>query len=138
MSKHVTTTTEQQSTFTVQQSALAESEETRVFKKLQPILVEIRKNPNLIGFTMKNSTQAIVDVNKPEELAQLSLLASQLFESSRKLLTACNQRSMKRAVLEGSKMRILCLSIDGNQLSIFMEKTLDCDRIVEQLARAGI
>jgi hypothetical protein len=138
MSKRAATTTELNPAFTVPTSALATSEETRAFKKLLPILAEIRKKNKLIGFTLKNSTRAMIDLDKKEDLTQLSLLANQLFDSSAKLLNACKQGSMKSAVLEGSKMRVLCLSVSGNQISVFMEKTVDYDRIVEKLAEADI
>lgn len=123
--------------FTVQQSDLTENEETRVFNKLLLILAEIQKN-NKIRFILRNSTQAFADLNKSTELTQLALLATQLFNSSEKLLSVCDQKVMKSAVLETSRMRILCLSISGNQLSIFMEKNVDSQRIIERLTQTNI
>jgi hypothetical protein len=138
MSKHATSTTELKSAFTMQPSGLANAEETRVFKKLKLRLSDIRKNNKLMGFTLKNSTQALADVDKPEELTELALLSNQIFCTSAKLLNACNQAAMKSAILEGSKMRILCLSVSGNQLTMFMEKTVNTDRILEKLVEADI
>lgn len=137
MTRQGTSTTEITPVFTVEQSDLAENEETRVFNKLLLILAEIQKN-NKIGFILRNSTQAFADLNKSTELTQLALLATQLFNSSEELLNACDQKVMKSAVLESSRMRILCLSISGNQLSIFMEKTVDYHRILERLTQASI
>ena len=137
MTRQGTSTTEIKPVFTVQQSDLTESEETRVFNRLLLILAEIQKN-NKIGFILRNSTQAFADLNKSTELAQLALFATQLFNSSEKLLSVCDQKVMKSVVLESSRMRILCLSISGNQLSIFMEKNVDSHRIFERLTQTNI
>jgi hypothetical protein len=135
MSKRViTTTTEFKPAFTVSQSGLGNAEEGRAFKKILHGLTETRKHNKLIGYTMKNSTQAVADLDNPKELSDLALLASQLFETSAKLLSVIDQASMKCSVLEGSKMRILCLTIKGNQISLFMGKTVDYSRVLEKLA----
>lgn len=139
VSKRVTsTTTEFKPAFTVSQSGLDTAEEARAFKKLLHALTEIRKHTKLIGYTMKNSTQAVADLDNPKELSDLALLASQLFETSAKLLSAINQTSMKSAALEGSRMQILCLTIKGNQVSLFMEKTVDYGRVLEKLAETVV
>jgi hypothetical protein len=138
MTKTITSPAELKPAFIVPQSALAKDEEARVFKKLVPILAEIRKTYRLKGYLLRNSTRVVADVDKREELPELAVLSAQLFSCSRKLINACNQGHMKSAVLEGSKMRILCLNIRGNQLSIFTEKTVDDDEIFEELTRVNI
>ncbi len=139
MSKRVTsTTTEFKPAFTVSQSGLANAEEVRAFKKLLHALTEIRKHNKLIGYTMKNSTQAVADLDNPKELSDLAFLASQLFKTSANLLSVINQASMKCSVLEGSRMRILCLTIKGNQISLFIEKTVDYGRVLEKLAETVV
>jgi hypothetical protein len=138
LSKRVTSTTEFKPAFTVNQSAITNAEEARVFKKLLPTLREVRKHNKLIGYTMKNSTQAVADVDNPKELSDLALLASQLFKTSAKLLSVINQASIKSLVLEGSGMQILCLAIKGNQISLFIEKTVDYSRILEKLAETVV
>ena len=134
MTRQGTATAELTLAFTVQQSALAKSEENRIFKRLRQILTEIRKNRRLMGYTLRNSSQAIADLNKAEELIELSLLSAQIFDSVQQLLGVCNREQMKNAVLEGSRMRILCVSIKGNQVSIFTEKSVDYQPILEKLS----
>ena len=132
MGRHQTTVSKLEPEIIIQQSALATGEETHFFKKLKPILIDIRKNNKLRGFILKNSTQAIVDLNKPEELAELAVFASQIFNASAKLLRVCSHEQMKSAVLKGSKMTVLCVSIGGNELSIFVDKEVDYERILER------
>jgi len=120
-------------TITIDETALAKRKETRVFKNLQKILAEIRKTNGIIGFILKNSTQAVADINKAEELAEFAMLASQLFDSSKKLFKHFEVSIVEYEILEGSRMQILCLSIGGNQLSVLMEKSIDYCKVLNRV-----
>ncbi len=134
MGKHHTVVSEVEPQFIVQQSALAIGEENRVFKKLKPILAELRKEIELQGYILRNSTQAIIDLNNPMETAELALLATQLIDTSERLLRTSNQEQMKSVVLEGSILKALCIKIGSNQISIFMGKSINHERIIERFA----
>jgi predicted regulator of Ras-like GTPase activity (Roadblock/LC7/MglB family) len=123
---------------TIKHSALSKTDEDRVFKKLQPLLIEICKIDGITGFTLKNSTQAAVKLDDSGELPEFALLASQLFVSSEELSEYFGMGAVKNAVLEGAKARILCLSIEGNQISVFMEKSVDCGEVLKRiLSKSG-
>lgn len=133
MTRRVTTITENPTAFAIEESALAKGEVERVFKKLKTILAEIRKTKGVIGFILKNSTLATSDINNAKELNEFAVLASQLFDSSENLFVHIDASEMKSAALEGSKMRILCVSIGENQVSIFMEKSVDYCRVLNRV-----
>ncbi len=134
MGKHHTVVSEVEPQFVVQQSALAIGKENRVFKKLKPMLVELRKENELQGYILRNSTQAIIDLNNPKETAELALLATQLIDTSENLLRTSNQEQMKSVVFEGSILKALCMKIGSNQISIFMSKSVNHERIMERFA----
>jgi hypothetical protein len=117
----------------IEESASAKGEEKRVFENLQPILAEIRKSNGIIGFILKNSTQAAVDIDNAEELTEFAMLSSQLFESREKLAEVSDVNTLNRVVLESSKIRIMCLCVGGNQLSVFMEKSVDHCRVLKEV-----
>lgn len=138
MSNPAAIVTELGATFTVEQSALDNERETRIYKKLLRILKEIRVNNNLEGYVIRNSTRAMVDINNPAELADLALIATQLFEVSTKLLSVQERRHLKNAILDGSRIRVLCVEVGGNQVSVFMDKTVNCEGILERISKAEI
>jgi predicted regulator of Ras-like GTPase activity (Roadblock/LC7/MglB family) len=131
--RHQTTVSEIGPESIVQQFTLDIGEENRVFKKLRPVLSEIRKNDKIRGFILKNSARAIADLDKPGEITELATFASQLLIESEKLLSACNGEHTKSVVMEGPKMKTLCVNIGGNQISIFMDNSADYKRILEKL-----
>ena len=138
MGKHQTTFNELKSEFIVRQSDLATGEEARVFKKLLSILADLRKNNEISGFILKNSVQAVADLDKPGDLAELAVLISQVFETSASLLAACTGGQTSYSILECSKLVVLCLHLGGNQVGIFMEKSVDCANILEKIVSVEI
>ncbi len=138
MGKHQTAFNELKPEFLVRQSDLATGEEAKVFKKLAPILADLRKNHEISGFILKNSVQAVADLDKPDDLDELAVLSSQIFETSSSLLAACTGGQISHSVVEGSKLVILCRHLGGNQLGIFMEKSADYTKILEKIASTKI
>ena len=118
---------------TVEQSDLSGNNEAKPFENLQATLTEVRKNDDIQGFILKNSTQAVVDLNNTEELADLALLSSQLFDSSAKLFDLFHAGAMKTVVLEGARIKMLCLNVDENQVSLIMEKSADTAKVLKRV-----
>jgi predicted regulator of Ras-like GTPase activity (Roadblock/LC7/MglB family) len=138
LGKHQTAFNELKPEFIVRQSDLATGEEARVFKGLLPILTDLRKNNEISGFILKNSVQAIADLDKPVDLGELAVLVSQVFETSASLLAACTGGQISYSALEGSKLVVLCLHLGGNQLGMFMEKSADYSKILEKIVSVEI
>ena len=138
LGKHQTAFNELKPEFIVRQSDLATGEEARVFKKLLPIVADLRKNNEISGFILKNSVQAVADLDKPGDLAERAVLVSQVFETSASLLAACTAGQISYSILEGSKLVVLCLHLGANQLGIFVEKSVDYAKILERIASVEI
>ncbi len=138
MDKHQIAFNELKPEFLVRQSDLATGKGERVFRKLSPLLADLRKNNEISGFILKNSVQAIVDLNKPDDLTELAVLISQIFKTSASLLAACTGGQMSYSIVEGSKSIVLCLYLGGNQLAIVMEKSADYKKVLEKIASVEI
>ncbi len=136
--KHQTAFNELKPEFIVRQSDLVTGEDARVFKKLLPILADLRKNKEISGFIFKNSAQAIADLDKSGDLAELAVLISQVLETSASLLAVCTGGQISYSILECSKLVVLCLHLGGNQLGIFMEKSVDYANILKKIASVEI
>jgi predicted regulator of Ras-like GTPase activity (Roadblock/LC7/MglB family) len=115
----------------IEEPVNAEKEET--FQKLKAILAQIRKKEGVIGFILKNNVQAVFDVEDIGKLQELSILSSELFSFAEKMLSLCKEKTTKRIMLDGVKMKILGLNIDENYLCVFMDKNVDSDEILRLL-----
>lgn len=100
---------------------------------VRPMLEEIKKCDGVIGYILKNTTSATIDLNDPTKLIDYATLSSSTFEASEQLSELFDLGKIKNMKVEGKDINTLHLSIDENDISIFMEKDMDPKRILEKL-----
>jgi hypothetical protein len=105
------------------------------FESLQLIIAEVQKAYKIKGFILKNSVRAIFNIYNTDDVFELALLSSELFDSSAKLFEVTKAGTLNHVVLKGSQMSVLCLSDGENQLSIFMDKGTDYNVILDKIVR---
>lgn len=94
---------------------------------------EIRKNQNIIGYIAKSDEKATVDLDDSAKIVDYAMLTSQAFESSETLSESFSLGDIKKVVMEGKDIKVLCINLGQNKLSIFMEKNEDHANILETL-----
>ena len=110
------------------------SEETQSFSDLSDKLAEIRKDKNVIGYIIKNDTSATIDLKEPEKIVDYALFSSHVIESSRDISDAFEIGNVESILVEGKENNALCIIIDGNMISIFMNKTADHSDILKRVS----
>ncbi|XHH09303.1 MAG: hypothetical protein ACFCUE_01380 [Candidatus Bathyarchaeia archaeon] len=107
----------------------------RDFDSLQLIIAEVQKVHKIEGYILKNSARALINLCKAEDVFDLALLTSEVFDSSSQLFEATNAGPLNSVVLEGSFLSVLCLSVGENQLSIFVNRSVDCNCVLDMIVR---
>ncbi len=105
------------------------------FESLQLIIAEVQKACKIKGFILKNSVRAIFNIYNPDDVFDLALLSSELFDSSAKLFEVTKAGTLNHVVLKGGQMSVLCLSDGENQLSIFMDRGTDYNVILDMIVK---
>ena len=100
-------------------------EEDQAFKELSSKLAEIRKDNGVIGYIIRNETSATIDLKEPEKLVQYAIFSSQVLDSSLEISGLLEIGDVESILVEGKENNALCMNIDGNKISIFMEKDAD-------------
>jgi predicted regulator of Ras-like GTPase activity (Roadblock/LC7/MglB family) len=108
-------------------------ERTTCEDNIRLVLEEIKKCDGVIGYILKNTTSATIDLNDPTKLIDYATLSSSTFEASEQLSELFDLGKIKNMKVEGKDINTLHLSIDENDISIFMEKDMDPKRILEKL-----
>lgn len=103
----------------------AGSEENQTFTDLSSKLAEIRKDQGVIGYIIRNTTSATIDLKEPEKIVEYAIFSSQVLESTREISDLFELGDVKSILIEGKETNALCMTIDGNNISIFMEKDAD-------------
>jgi predicted regulator of Ras-like GTPase activity (Roadblock/LC7/MglB family) len=100
---------------------------------IRPMLEEIKKSDGVIGYILRNTTSATIDLNDPTKLINYATLSSSTFEASTQLSDLFDLGKIKNIKVQGKDTNTLHLSIDENDISIFMEKNVDTKKILEKM-----
>jgi predicted regulator of Ras-like GTPase activity (Roadblock/LC7/MglB family) len=110
------------------------SEEDQVFADLSKNLAEIRKAKGVIGYILRSTTAATIDLKEPEKLVEYAILSSQVLDSSREISELFELGDVESTLIEGKEIKALCLVIGENKISIFMEKNADHADILKRVS----
>lgn len=96
---------------------------------LRARLDEIRSYEGVIGYILRNSHTASIDLKDPTKIIDYAMLSSSAIDASEGFSDLFNVGDVKSIVVEGKNVRMLSIIIDENRISIFMDKDADCETI---------
>ena len=134
MAKKKSTEQENATPIIVDEDEIATSEEDQTFKDLNDKLAKIRKNKGVIGYIIRNASSATVDLEEPERIVEYAIFSSQVLDSSQEISNLFEKGDVENVLIEGNENKVLCMNIDGNKISIFMEKDADDTAIQKQIS----
>ena len=110
------------------------NEEDQVFTELSKNLAEIRKVKGVVGYILRSTTAATIDLKEPEKLIEYAILSSQALDSSQEISNLFELGDVESILIEGKEIKALCTTIDENKISIFMEKNADHADILKRVS----
>jgi predicted regulator of Ras-like GTPase activity (Roadblock/LC7/MglB family) len=114
-------------------SAVISVGEEREFTTLVSDLAEIRKLEGVLGYIIRSNTSAIADIAENTKLNQYALLSYQIEESGSTIAKQFNLADVENILVEGKKIKVLCIATGGNRIGIFMDKNVSHSYIAEKL-----
>jgi predicted regulator of Ras-like GTPase activity (Roadblock/LC7/MglB family) len=110
------------------------SEEEQAFTDLSNKLAEIRKGKGVTGYIIRNTTSATIDLKEPEKIVEYAIFSSQVLDSTREISDLFELGDVEIILVEGKENNALCMTINGNKISIFMEKDVDHADILKRIS----
>lgn len=107
--------------------------EDPAFASLGASLAEIRKLKGVLGYIMRGSNSAILDLAERDKISQYALLSYQLHESSLEIAKQLNVAEIESALVEGGSVKVLFMKIGENKISVFMEKSANHSWIIKRV-----
>lgn len=104
-----------------------------MFLDLAASLVEIRKLNGIMGYILRSNTSAIIDLADQDKIIEYAILSSQICESSSEMAKQFNLTNIKSVLVEGKTVKLLCLNMSDNRISVFMEKTATFDSLIKRI-----
>jgi predicted regulator of Ras-like GTPase activity (Roadblock/LC7/MglB family) len=134
MAKKKSTQQENATPIIVDDDEIVMPEEDQTFKDLNDTLAKIRKNKGVIGYIIRNTTSATIDLKEPEKIVEYAIFSSQALDSSQEISNIFEKGDVENVLIEGKESKVLCMNINGNKISVFMEKDADDTSIQKQIS----
>ncbi len=108
-------------------------EETAPSNNLRTNLDEIKTYEGVIGYIMRNTTSAAIDLKDPTRIIDYAILSSSALDALKDLTELFDLGDAKSIIVEGKDVKMLSVVADENRTSVFMEKNADCASILTKL-----
>jgi predicted regulator of Ras-like GTPase activity (Roadblock/LC7/MglB family) len=131
--KQKTSTNQAETAFTNAVAITSVDEENSAFVNLSASLAEIRKLKGVIGYILRSNTSAIIDLNEQDKIIEYAFLSSQMHDSSQEITKQFNLGETESILVEGENVKVLCMSIGENKISVFMEKSATHAWIIKRI-----
>ena len=100
---------------------------------LRSVLDRIKAREGVIGYILRASTSAAVDIKDPSKIIDYAVLSASALESAESLSEAFELGKLSNIVVESKDLKILLLTIGEHRISVFMEKNVDHYSIYKEL-----
>jgi len=107
--------------------------EEAVENNLRESLEEIKAYDGVIGYILRNSTSAAIDLKDPTKIIDYAILSSSALDASEILSEDFDLGNVNNIIVEGKNVKMLSLKVGANKVSVFMEKEVDCEKILKKI-----
>jgi predicted regulator of Ras-like GTPase activity (Roadblock/LC7/MglB family) len=117
-------------------AAMAEplaTEEVTSVSNLRASLEEVKTYDGVIGYILRSSTSAAIDLKDPMKIIDYAVISSSALDASGELSRFFDLGEVKDMLVEGKNVKMLSLTVGENKVSVFMEKAADCEKILRKL-----
>lgn len=111
----------------------AKNKSKEKIEDVQETLKDIKNREGIIGYILRSSNSASIDLKDPTKIIDHALLSATSLEAGQELANIFEIGKVNAIILEGRDIKILSMMIGDNRLSLFMEKNVDHEKLCEDL-----
>lgn len=100
---------------------------------LRANLEEIKTFDGVIGYILRNSTSAAIDLKDPTKIIDYAILSSSAFDAGEVLSEDFNLGNVKSIIVDGKDVKVVSLTVSDNRISVFMDKEANCEKVLRKL-----
>jgi predicted regulator of Ras-like GTPase activity (Roadblock/LC7/MglB family) len=109
------------------------TEEVASVDDLRASLEEVKTYDGVIGYILRNSTSAAIDLKDPTKIIDYAIISSSALDAGEELSKFFDLGEVKDMLVEGRNIKMLSMTFGENKVSVFMEKDADCEKILRKL-----
>lgn len=102
-------------------------------EELEAKLQEIKDQEGIIGYILRSTKSASIDLKDPTKMISYALLSSTMFDTSQNMIEELKMGDVNSIVVESDETKIMSMNINDQSLSIFMEKNVNHDKLYKKL-----
>ncbi len=102
-------------------------------EKLREKLQGIRRREGIIGYILRGSDAASIDLNDQSKIIDYAVLSATALEEGISMANAFEIGEIDNAILEGANIKVLLLTVGDRRLSVYMDKNVDHDLLCKDL-----
>jgi predicted regulator of Ras-like GTPase activity (Roadblock/LC7/MglB family) len=102
-------------------------------ENLQEKLQDIKDQEGIIGYILRGSKSASIDLKDPTKVIDYAVLSSATFDSGRNMTEALQMGEVDTIVVESEETKLLSMNVNNHRLSVFMEKSVDHNKLYKNL-----
>jgi predicted regulator of Ras-like GTPase activity (Roadblock/LC7/MglB family) len=114
-------------------AVISVGDDNSVFASLAASLAEIRKLKGVMGYILRNNSSALIDLAEQEKIIEYAVLCTQISESTSEIAKQLHLADVESVLVEGKNVKVLFMSIDENDVGVFMEKTATHAWIIKRI-----
>ena len=104
------------------------------FANLRSSLDKVKSRDGIIGYIIRGPTSASVDIKDPAKIIDYAGLSAEAMESSETLSEAFELGAISSIVVEGKNVKMLLLKKGEQELTVFMDRSVDHNAIFRELS----
>jgi predicted regulator of Ras-like GTPase activity (Roadblock/LC7/MglB family) len=102
-------------------------------EKIQEKLHDIKDQEGIIGYILRGSKKEKIYLKDPTKIIDYAVLSSTAFDAGRNMTEALQMGEVDTIVVKSEETKLLSMNINNHRLSIFMEKSVDHNKLYKNL-----
>lgn len=102
-------------------------------ENLQDDLKDIKTKEGIIGYILRGSNSASIDLKDPTKIIDYAVLSATALGVGREIANPFEIGEVNTIILEGEEVKVLSMTINDIRLSIFMERNVDHEKLCKDL-----
>jgi len=100
---------------------------------MQEKLQSIKDREGIIGYILRGSNSASIDLKDPTKIIDYAALSATAFEAGQDMSVMFEIGEVDTILLEGGDTKLLSMVVNDHRLSIFMDKNVDHNKLCKDL-----
>lgn len=108
-------------------------EEATVVNSLKAVLEAIKEYDGVIGYILRNTTSASIDLKDPTKIIDYAILSSSALDAGKVLSELFDLGDAGNIVVNGKTIKMVSLIVGENRVSVFMDRNADSEKVLRRL-----